>query len=166
MSIDIRHVRQEDAEAVHEIFLNARTIVGTMRLPYQALEQTIARLQPTDGAIKLVALEKSEIAGFCELVTYPDVPRHRHAGEIDMIAVHDKWQGKGVGAALMGAMIDLADNWLQLRRLSLTVWTSNTSAIALYEKFGFSIEGTMPDFVYGEGKFADAHLMGRLNRQK
>lgn len=56
MTIDIRHVRPEDAEAVHEIFLNARTIAGTMRLPYQALDYTRDRLQPTDGVIKLVAL--------------------------------------------------------------------------------------------------------------
>lgn len=82
-----------------------------------------------------------------------------------MIAVQEKWHGEGVGAALMGAMVDLADNWLQLRRLSLTVWTSNSSAIALYEKFGFNIEGTMPEFAFGEGKYVDAHLMGRLNRQ-
>lgn len=164
MKIEIRHVQPDDVEAVHEIFLNSRTIVGTMRLPYQALEHTRERLQPAADIIKLVAIVKSDIAGFCELVTYPDVPRHRHAGEINMIAVHDKCRGDGVGTALMEAMIDLADNWLQLRRLSLTVWSTNKTAIGLYEQFGFKIEGTMPEYVFGDGQYVDAHLMGRMNR--
>lgn len=100
MKTEIRHVQPEDVEAVHDIFLNARAIVGTMRLPYQALDYTRNRLLPADGVIKLVALAKPEVAGFCELVTYPDVSRHRYAGEINKIAVHEKWHHEDIGAEL------------------------------------------------------------------
>ncbi|MEP3276102.1 MAG: GNAT family N-acetyltransferase [Stappiaceae bacterium] len=134
VSIGIRHVQIEDVEALHRIFPSNRTMLGTMRLPYQALDYTKKRLAPEDGVIKLVALMADEIAGFCELITYSDAHRHCHVGEFNMIATNEKWRGRGAGAALMDAMIDLSDNWLQLRRLNLIVWTPNIAAIALYKK--------------------------------
>ena len=57
--------------------------------------------------------------------------------------VRDDWQGKGVGTAMMQAVIDLADRWLNLTRIELTVFTDNEPAIALYRKFGFEIEGAL-----------------------
>jgi putative acetyltransferase len=41
---------------------------------------------------------------------------------------------------MMRAVIDLADKWLNLARIELTVFTDNEPAIALYRKFGFEIE--------------------------
>ncbi len=67
--------------------------------------------------------------------------------------------------SLMSAMIDMADRWLQLSRLSLIVWTSNERAISLYKRFGFVIEGTMPRYVFLDGDFGDAHLMGRISNE-
>jgi putative acetyltransferase len=120
-------------------------------------------LAPSDCVIKLVALVDEEIVGFAELITYPHVPRHRHAGDINMICVHDKMQGKGIGRALMEAMVDLADQWLQLTKLNLIVWADNESAIYLYRQFGFVIEGTMTDYVFREGDYINAHVMGCIS---
>ena len=47
------------------------------------------------------------------------------------MAVHDDWAGRGVGTALMQAALDLADNWLGLTRVELTVWADNQAALAL-----------------------------------
>lgn len=58
------------------------------------------------------------------------------------MSVRDDWQGKGVASALMPAMIDLADKWLNLSRPELEVYTSNEAATHLYKKFGFVTEGT------------------------
>jgi len=49
--------------------------------------------------------------------------------------VRDDWHGKGVDTAMMRAVIDLADKWLNLARIELTVFTDNESVIALYRKF-------------------------------
>lgn len=43
----------------------------------------------------------------------------------------------------MEAAVDLADKWLNLTRFELEVYTDNASAIRLYKKFGFTIEGTL-----------------------
>ena len=62
----------------------------------------------------------------------------------------------------MQAMVDLADNWLQLTRLCLTVWASNERAMHLYEKFDFVVEGRMKNYVFREGGYEDACLMARI----
>ena len=80
-----------------------------------------------------------------------------------MICVHDKMQGKGIGRALMEAMVDLADQWLQLTKLNLIVCPDNQAAIYLYRQFDFVIEGTMTDYVFREGEYINAHMMGRIS---
>ena len=78
------------------------------------------------------------------------------------MSVRDDWHGRGVGTALMAAAIDLADNWLNYRRLELTVYTDNAAALALYRKFGFAIEGTLKDYAFRGGVFIDAYTMARI----
>jgi L-phenylalanine/L-methionine N-acetyltransferase len=103
------------------------------------------------------------VVGFGELITYPDEPRMRHVGEVNMVATHAAWTGKGVGRGLVEAIVDLADNWLNLARLTLFVFTGNPHAVKLYEEAGFAIEGTMPRTGCGDGGWMDAHVMGRLH---
>jgi putative acetyltransferase len=62
----------------------------------------------------------------------------------------------------MRAVIDLADRWLNLSRIELTVFTDNEPAIALYRKFEFEIEGTHRKFAFRDGEFVDAHVMARV----
>lgn len=161
MEIQTRHVRDDDADAVHRILEAGHVTRGTMRLPYHSRETIRDRIRHVDGVIKLVALVEEQVAGYAELVTQAEL-RHRHAGEINMIATHPDFRGRKVGRKLMESMIDLADNWLQLTRLGLTVWTSNASAILLYQEFGFAVEGTMARYVFLDGQYADAHVMGRV----
>jgi hypothetical protein len=49
-------------------------------------------------------------------------------------------------------VIDLADNWLNLRRLGLTVFADNPRAIGLYESLGFQREGVMREFGFKPGE--------------
>jgi len=88
-------------------------------------------------------------------------PRVNHRGEIGMM-VRDDWHGKGVDTAMMRAVIDLADKWLNLARIELTVFTDNESVIALYRKFGFEIEGTHRKYAFRDGDFVDAYAMARI----
>ena len=78
------------------------------------------------------------------------------------MAVHPDHWGQGVGSALMAAIVDLADNWLALKRVELEVYTDNAAAIHLYEKFGFVLEGTKRKFAFREGEYVDAHVMARV----
>lgn len=76
--------------------------------------------------------------------------------------MHDQWQGQGVGQALLAAAIDLADNWLNLSRLELTVYIDNPAAIKLYQNNGFAVEGTLKKYDYRQGTYVDAYTMARI----
>jgi L-phenylalanine/L-methionine N-acetyltransferase len=160
--ITIRHVESDDAEAVRQMFQSPHVVRGTTRLPYQAREELAKRVAYDPAMLKLVAEIEGRVAGYAELQTFPDWARHRHAGEINMITTHQDFRGRGVGAALMTAMLDVADNWLGLRRIGLFCWADNLRAIALYERHGFVREGVMRDFVVLDGGFGDAVMMGRI----
>ena len=158
----IRRAEPDDCSAMYDIFSGAKAVSGTLQLPYPSREQWRQRLaEPDEGTYNLVAVVDSLIVGMLGLHTFPNRPRRRHAGTFGM-TVHDEWQGKGVGTALLRAAIDLADNWLNLSRLELEVYTDNEPAIRLYERFGFEREGTLRQHAFRNGHYVDAYLMARL----
>jgi L-phenylalanine/L-methionine N-acetyltransferase len=161
MEIAVRHAEPDDYAALHRVFTSPRVVEGTLQLPYQSAETRRKRLvEPAEGQYSLVAVVDGEVVG--QLGLYATTrPRRRHVGELGM-GVRDDWQGRGVGSALMKAALDLADNWLNLTRVELTVYTDNAAAIALYTKFGFEVEGTHRAFAYRNGQYVDAHSMARL----
>ncbi|MGH3144552.1 MAG: GNAT family N-acetyltransferase [Rubrobacter sp.] len=163
MEISVRHVEPGDYEGLHRIFSGPKAVAGTLQLPFPSAESWRKRLaEPPEGLYSLVACADREVVGSLSLHTSPSRPRMRHVGSIG-IAVRDDWQGKGVGTALMEAALDLADNWLNLTRIELRVYVDNAAGIALYEKFGFEIEGTHRRFAFRDGGYVDAYSMARVS---
>lgn len=78
------------------------------------------------------------------------------------MAVHEACWRRGIDQALLYVIIDLAQNWLGLTRLELEVYTDNVTAIRLYEKVGFVLEGTQRQCALRDGVLIDAHVMARL----
>jgi len=161
-AIAIRRAELRDAEALCATFSSPKAMAGTLQLPYPSAEMWRKRLAdfPAEDYM-LVAEIAGDLVGNAGLHSMRRSARRRHAGYIGM-CVRDDWHGKGVGSALMGAMVDLADNWIGYRRLELTVYTDNAAALALYRKFGFDIEGTLRDYSFRDGRYVDAYTMARL----
>src|SRR5512136_853891 len=129
MTITIRHIEPGDYEAVQKIISGPKAVWGTLQLPFPSIEMWRKRLaEPPEGLFSLVACADGEVIGHIGLHTFPNHPRRRHVGQIGM-TVRDDWQGKGIGTALMQAVVDLADKWLNLSRLELEVYTDNEQAV-------------------------------------
>jgi putative acetyltransferase len=161
--IQIRHAELDDLQSIHEIYSCQKAFSGTLQLPYPSLELWRQRLSNVPaGTYNLVAVVDKKVVGQLGLHTFPNTPRRKHVGTIGM-GVHDNWQGKGIGTALLSACIDMADNWLNLLRLELEVYTDNEAAIRLYKRFGFVHEGTLSKHAFREGKYVNSYLMARLH---
>jgi len=133
---------------------------GTLRLPHQTFETVRQWLEaPSAGGLHLVAASGGTIIAQGSLTRYGG--RRNHVASIGM-GVHDAHCGQGVGSALLGELVDAADNWLDIRRLELTVFSDNAVAIALYRKFGFATEGEHQAFAFRAGDYVDALAMARL----
>ena len=162
MDITVRHSEPEDYEAMHRIFSSPQAIAGTLQMPFPSAQAWHKRLsEPPEGLYSLVACVDEEVVGSLSLENSPTRWRMRHVGSIGM-AVRDDWQGRGVGTSLMEAALDLADNWLNLTRIELRVYVDNAAAIALYEKFGFEVEGTHRRLAFRDGEYVDGYSMARL----
>jgi L-phenylalanine/L-methionine N-acetyltransferase len=160
--LHIRRAEPNDFSAIYDIYSCPKAFAGTLQLPYPSLEYWRQRLaMPSEDTYNLVAVVADRVVGMLGLHTFPNRPRRRHTGTIGM-GVHDEWQGKRIGTALLRAGVDLADNWFNLTRLELEVYTDNQLAIRLYERCGFEREGTLRQFAFRDGVYVDAYMMARL----
>jgi putative acetyltransferase len=153
-----------DLDGVVELHGQPRCIAGTLQLPYRDPEDIRARWrEPPPGMHRLVACVddggRQRIVGILGLQRLKG--RRDHVGELGMM-VHDDVQSQGVGMALMQAALGLADRWLGLTRLELTVYVDNARALRLYERCGFTVEGTHREYALRDGEYVDAHAMARL----
>ncbi|MCK8058988.1 MULTISPECIES: GNAT family N-acetyltransferase [unclassified Fusibacter] len=111
--------------------------------------------------VAVMAVEGQDIIVGTAGLNVMDNPRLRHSGSIG-IMVHKEYQGIGIGQALMETLLDVADNWLMLVRVELTVFSDNERAVKLYTKLGFETEGLKKKAAIRNGQYADEYMMSRI----
>ena len=160
--IVIRRAELADAAQLQQVYANTNTYSGTLQLPHPSLELWQERLKHQDqNDTVLVALIDGVVVGNAGLHQEKN-SRRRHVANLG-IGVADSFAGRGVGSALLAELVSLADNWLNIARLELTVFCDNAAGIHLYGKFGFEIEGTHRADALRNGVFVDTYSMARLH---
>jgi len=163
-AITLRRACVRDAADFARVMGDPEVYPGLMQLPFASEEVWQLRLADNNTPARhqdlaLVAELDGQVVGNAGLHVAPQV-RRRHCALLG-ISVSAPAQGRGVGSALMRAMCDYADQWAQILRIELTVFTDNTRAIGLYRKFGFEHEGTHRGYAMRHGAYADVHAMAR-----
>jgi putative acetyltransferase len=159
-ALSVRALRVSDAEAVTELMNLPGYRAGTLRPPFQSLDAVRKRMEnPSPGALNLVVELDDKLVANGGMNRFEG--RRQHAANLGM-GVHDDFTGRGIGTFLMAAMLDAADNWHDIKRMELTVYTDNEAAIRLYEKFGFEKVGMFRSYGYRDGQYVDAYTMARL----
>ena len=78
------------------------------------------------------------IAYICFMLVYDEV-------HLNNIAVCEEFRGNGFGELLVNTMFEVCEE-MNLKKFTLEVRVSNTSAISLYEKCGYSSAGIRPRY--------------------
>jgi len=160
-AISIRHFEPSDLPQVHALYAERQAFADTLQLPYQSMAHWEARLDPSQQDYTcLVALRDDEVVGQLGLEVLRSL-RRRHVATLGM-GVKASARRSGVGSALLTAAIDKCENWMNVRRIEIEVYTDNAAAIALYERHGFVVEGTCRNYAFRDGRYVDAHVMARL----
>lgn len=157
--LTIRAAEPGDADALTRLVNMPGVRHGTLRLPFTPRALIERRLDARSGVHALVAALDGDIVGQGVLIQQEG--RRAHVGLL-ILYVADDHVGQGIGRALTRALLDLADNWIGLRRVELDVNADNHRAIALYERMGFVREGTRAADTLRDGVLVDSHIMARL----
>ena len=156
----IRPVRVEDVPALNELRRLPSVLQYTLALPSERISDSarfIESLGPNDH--QMVAEVNGRVVGTAGMKVFTG--KMRHVGHLG-ICVHDDFQNQGLGRALLEALLNLADNYLNLVRVELEVNVDNARAIHLYESLGFEREGLKRMAVFSAGRYTDFLIMGRI----
>jgi RimJ/RimL family protein N-acetyltransferase len=105
------------------------------------------------------ALDSARVVGWCDI--FPESnPRLCHRGHLGM-GLLAPYRGKGIGGRLLAATLDQA-RVFGFEKVELTVYTTNTAAIALYRRLGFLEEGLSKHYRKVDGRYFDALRMAKF----
>lgn len=119
----------------------------------------LARCAASDNALILLALCDAAIVGSLSFEGGRRA-RTRHTGELG-ISVAGVLTGKGIGRALLRALIAWAEHGGVIRKLNLRTRVDNLGAIRLYERLGWVSEGIVTRDQCIAGVYTDTLFMGR-----
>ena len=163
----LRRAQASDAPAFARMMSDPAVFPQVLQMPYANEERwRVSLAETTPSAPKLDLHLVAEVAG--EVVASAGLHpvglalRRRHAMGLG-ITVSAPWQGRGLGHALMAALLDYADRWAGVLRVELTVYADNLRAQALYRRHGFVEEGRHRAFALRDGVYVDALAMARLH---
>lgn len=109
----------------------------------------------------LVAEVNDRIVGFsrCE---GNKLKRISHKVEFGVCVLKEFW-GYGIGQNLLKESVHWADS-NEIKKITLNVLETNDSAVKLYKKYGFVVEGILKkDKILSDGNYYNTILMGRFN---
>src|SRR5690606_30706041 len=168
MSITVREATPSDAAALlaHLKALAAEPGINIPLAPDEitmTLEQEkalLADIAESPRAIMLVAEADGALVGELSLKAISPRRAVRHVATLGM-SVAQAWRGKGVGRALLTDALAWAPT-AEITRVELYVYARNAAAIALYERFGFALEGRRRSFIREGDTYLDDLVMAKL----
>lgn len=136
----IRRFRRTDGDALYEFFTKGLSPESQRLYSVQPLDRSLVNIVVSEAdvpnVLRLVAFRGEQIVGYAywrQQLFNPKMP-------LLSIAVADKYQGLGLGRALMELLIEGA-KLRGMEGIELHVFKHNRRAIALYRKLGFEVVG-------------------------
>ena len=137
----------------------------TLRYPMNSIveENWVKKQAENQEIFTLMIVVKEEDLPIGVVSLHDIHPINRNAVLGIMIGEKDYW-GNGYGSEAVKLVTGYAFNYLNLYKVSLTVYAFNKRAQKAYEKCGFKANGVKPEDVFVDGKYYDVILMSLLRK--
>ena len=163
-SENIREAVESDIPAIQKIYnehTNDITSVVSFEEKTPSIEELTMRWRyiKNDNLPFIVCEMEDVIAGYAYATKFRSRAAYRHTVE-ESVYVAQKYQGQGVGKALLLKIIDQC-KYLNVRCIVGVLGTEqdNPVSVLLHRKIGFQNVGTLHDVGYKNGKWVDRLMM-------
>jgi ribosomal protein S18 acetylase RimI-like enzyme len=133
---------------------------GEFNLSTYEEEMILTEYAFSDNSLFLVAEAEGRIVG--ALNCKGGLRRATRHAVILGISIDKDWRGQGIGNALIAEAIEWAKGTGIVKRIELSVYARNETAIHLYEKHGFEIEGRRKRSICRNGEYEDDLIMALI----
>jgi RimJ/RimL family protein N-acetyltransferase len=165
-NIYLRTLERDDLDLFWQWFADREVIrysMGMLIFPFSKaetqewLEQTVHDKQVL--SLGIVEKASDQLIGYAGITSISNINR---SGEYYIFIGNKGSWGKGYGTEVTRLIVNYGFRSLNLHRIMLTVFASNTAGIRVYTKAGFTEEGVMRQANYREGIYHDVIVMSIL----
>lgn len=163
----VRDAQESDMDAVQSIY--AHFVLNSLAT-FEETPPTVEEMMQRRGAIisagfpYLVACEAGEIVGYAYVTAYRPRPAYRYTVE-DSVYVRDGFASRGIGSALLGALITRCEQGPWRQMLAVIGNRANQGSISLHARHGFEHVGVLRSVGFKHGRWVDTVLMQRAIKQ-
>ncbi|MGG2055287.1 GNAT family N-acetyltransferase [Lysinibacillus pakistanensis] len=166
--IKIRAATEEDAENMlaiqSEVLAEVDYLITTLEEFQQTIDEQRKWIQgklENERELILIAQYQEKIVGWLVFQS-PNRKRLAHTGSFGMMILKE-YRGLGIGKRLLEKLLKWAELNPYIEKISLGVFSTNESAIALYKKMGFVEEGRkINEIKLNDKQYIDDVLMYKM----
>jgi L-amino acid N-acyltransferase YncA len=159
----VRESSERDLPAIAAIYAHH---VRSGLASFEEVAPTVGELRERRAAVLdshlpyLVAELDGEVVGYAYASGYRSRSAYRYTIE-DSVYIADRLRGRGVGGALLAALLERCETGPWRQMLAVIGDSGNTASIALHRRYGFELVGTFTAVGFKLGRWVDTVLMQR-----
>ena len=163
MALAVRDAAEVDIPAIAAIYAaEVRDFVNTYEYDAPDAAEMLRRMRAVlDGGYPYLAAElDGDVVGYAYAGSFRSRAAYRWVVE-NSVYVAAGAQGRGVGAALLQALIDACEARGFRQMIAVIGEPTNAASIKLHERFGFRHVGTFPGIAWKQQRWLDTVFMQR-----
>jgi len=160
--LTVRDARADDAAAIATIYNQGiADRIATLETVERTPEERVAWLAARGPRHPVLVAERERVVvGWGSLNPFNPRKAYEYVADFS-VYVERAWRGKGVGSALLRALIARAEQ-LGYHKMVLSAFPWNALGMALYQKYGFRTVGIYKEQGLLDGQWVDTIIMEKI----